>query len=198
MTASPPNTPDATITVALPLPLDVVSTLLRAVAAVYPNSKVAASDDPAATLNIIVPAGDRDAAAAGDRDDDLDGLAAGTAGEGDAVLEQFDGSGAVTSVPAELGRAFAHVALGMLDAADAPNYLSITMVSSHGNFDVVVHRPGATSVHQLRADAEARYDELASAVAALADADDELTAEMSAGAEALRTQLDVLRGLIGR
>lgn len=170
---SDPN-PDVVIRIALPLPLDVTGSLLHGVAERYPDAEILADEQPD-ELVVTIPATNRTISApASDPTPGGDPVSSETPSDGiettpatlgstepaDWLATVYDDRLSV-SLPEWFASTFVGLARQILDAADAPNYLEITLADGKRRYPVIVCRPGAPGPHELRQQADERADRYA-------------------------------------
>lgn len=148
---------DTVVAIDLPLPLDVTSSLMRAIGDMYPGAQVR-SDGDRHKLTIMIPDSDR-------RRDDVDGepttTPAPTPADVDAFLASIDDGTFGVSGTEWLARVLVHLASGALDRPDADNYVELTLADSDLAYAVALCRSTSQTPHALRMAAEERAERLA-------------------------------------
>lgn len=148
---------ETSVRIALPLPLDLASSIMRALGTMYPNATVA--NDPT-ELVFHVPDGDRFS----ELDEDAMASLRRTPAAVGATLEAIDAGTFRLSAPEYIGNLLGGLAIRSLDGAQAPNYLVIRLSNGGQTFDIVVCRPGRPGPHELLEAAEARTERYAAAL----------------------------------
>lgn len=157
--------PDIEIGIRTPLPLDVSSTIIRAIGAVYPGAKIR-TDGRRNELTLLIPDAERNRQ--GRKRDIVKALVEPDEHTRDANFEGFDDGSVRFSTPEDASLALGTIAKAMLDADGTTNYLEASVHDEEGNTYVVcAARSSGQTPHALRLAAEARADRAESRLAEL-------------------------------
>lgn len=161
------------ITIELPLPLDVSGQLLRAIGSIYPHAQIQTNPARTHTLVVEIPDSDRFADIDGDLDAETTGdpafvPAAPITPDAEMLLTSVRDGSFGMSAPEFLMSVLAGLVSDVLDDPAALNYVEIPALRPDGTcVTVTACRSEAQTPHQLRLAAETRADRCAAALRAL-------------------------------
>jgi hypothetical protein len=159
---------DVEIRIGLPLPMDVVTTLTRALSVLYPNGAFDQAKSAGGELVAVIPEEDRLS-----RDATKKALRASKSPtddpESEGQLHELDEAGTVGLELPEVAKAqLAEICVAMLSTSDAPNYMEIPVRTADGTqYAVAACRGMKQTPHALRMEAEQALAEARAKLAAV-------------------------------